>query len=94
LWEDGGLHIGVAVLDEEVVPSGKMFCLRLMRKATRPQSSPFPSDDVPVMRYEELALILRKSGESDQAYKRIGVGIVISATPWFEHMSLRTFDIR
>jgi hypothetical protein len=34
LWGDDGLHIGVAVLDEEVVPSGQMFCLRLMRKAT------------------------------------------------------------
>jgi hypothetical protein len=94
LWGDDGLHIGVAVLDEEVMPSGKMLCPRLMRKAARPQPSPFLSDDVLAMRYEELVLISRKSGEGDHAYTRIGISMLETATRWFEHMPARPCDIR
>jgi hypothetical protein len=94
LWGDDGQHIGVAVLDEETVPSGKLCCLRLMRKATRPQPSPFIPDERPAVRYEELVLILRQKDDSDHIYERVGVGVLETATPWFEDLSPMSYDIR
>jgi hypothetical protein len=74
LWEDSDHHIGVAVLDEEIVPGGKLCCLLLMWKKTRPLPSPVTTTEDPAMRYEKLILILRQNGEDEHTYERIGVG--------------------
>jgi hypothetical protein len=94
LWEDDDHHIGVAVLDEEVVSGGKLCCLRLMWKKRRPLPSPVTITENPAMRYEELILILWQNGEDEHTYERIGVGVLETATPWFENMSPRSFNIR
>jgi hypothetical protein len=80
--------IGWCVLDEGVVPGPEIYSLQLMSKTARVEM-----DGRRSKLHTESILLLRGGGKTSQAFKRFGVGRIVTSNPWFGDCVARTIRI-
>jgi hypothetical protein len=80
---------GWCVLDDDKVLSREIYCLRLMTKTMRADTS-----EGKARVYVESMLLLQSEDKHTNMFKRIGVCKVRSSTPWFKDCAKRPICIR
>lgn len=86
-----GEPLGWCLVDEATPPTGNVYCIQLMSKVERSQASGAKRTKKYI---ESILLIQRNSeGEEDDAYKRVGVGRISTAEPWFTNCGLRNIRL-
>jgi hypothetical protein len=78
---DNGQLLGWCLVDEVAPPTGNVYCIQLMSKVERSQRP----DGMRTKTYIDSILLVQRAseGEANDTYKRVGVGRISTAEPWF-----------
>ncbi|KNG47905.1 heterokaryon incompatibility [Stemphylium lycopersici] len=86
--EDGGVHNGIGLLDDDIEIQGNIMCLRLMGRRLK------PCEAAPFNMHEDLLLILRQEDNRQDMYQRIGIGVISGRQSWFADSPSLSINIR